>query len=415
MAPCHINDQMPLNIISGIRKYSSLELDPVIRRKKNFSAFSSFHTLCRLRFITVILVPIALSLSCRRGPNDKQQRESGPSQIQTIEDTDTTTNQKLKARGANLTTAADWLSRWDELVVRERGTKGLEKRKAFAAEALETVGGGATLGAIIDGLDERRATDTCDWLITNGKEVMFTGSTGEESRKWLNEVANIRLKERLCFYAGFYFSGPRFKDYLTGMSPASAQSRLLTGYCCGIAESEPIRAMDEFANLRPAQVSFGGLKEVVCHFPEDADFAKIALRYGDDFNEANSLAKAVRGNLLKRWAKFLPEEAGRFVIDNPKLVAIDQIPNVIAPWLDDNPEEVVSWVDKLPVGGHRDVAYEFLARYYLTKDAVKSWNFVSNVGDFQKRVETATAVFKEWEKTDRESATRAWTALFPAQ
>ena len=27
------------------------------------------------------------------------------------------------------------------------------------------------------------------------------------------------------------------------------------------------------------------------------------------------------------------------------------------------------------------------------------------MGDFQKRVETATAVFKEWEKTDREAAT----------
>ena len=386
-----------------------------MRLKKIFSAFSIFHTLNSLRFITVLLVPLALNLSCRRGLNDKKYGGIDPNQHKTSEENNTTTSQNLEASGANVITAANWLARWDKLVVRERGPKGLDKRKELAAEALEAVGGGATLGAIIDGLDERRAIDTCDWLILNGKEVMFTGVTGEESRKWLNEVANIRLKERLCFYAGYYFSGAGFKDYLTGMSPASAQSRLLTGYCCGIAESEPIRAMDEFANLRPTQVSFGGLKEVVCHFPEDADFSKIALRYGDDFNEANSLAKAVRGNLLKRWAKFLPEEAGRFVIDNPKLVAIDQIANVVTPWLDDNPDEVVSWVDKLPMGGHRDIAYESLAKYYLTKDAVKSWKFVLNVGDFQKRVETATAVFKEWEKTDRESATKAWTALFPAQ
>jgi len=56
-----------------------------------------------------------------------------------------------------------------------------------------------------------------------------------------------------------------------------------------------------------------------------------------------------------------------------------------------------------------------LAKFWCATDIAKAWQFAGQVGDFKKRVDTATVVFKEWEKTDKTAATAAWVALFPGK
>ena len=318
------------------------------------------------------------------------------------------------ASKAQSSQSATWLSRWDEVQVTEKGNLRAPARKVVAQEALETLSG-PEMGEFIAGINERRDPETVDWLIENGVKALFGDKVGQETREWLAQVGDPALRDRLYFQAGYYFSGPGFKEYLTSLTLSSAQDRVLTGYCCGFAESEAVRAMDEFANLRPKDVSFQGLTEVVLRFPEDADFTKIGLRYGDDFTASNSLAKAVRGQLLRRWANFHPEQAGRFVMDNPKLVAVDQLEKVVMPWLSNTPEVAEQWVAELPAGVYRDQGVETLAKYWLTTNPAKAWPYAAQVGAAEKRVAVATAVFKEWEQADREAAVKAWTELFPGE
>jgi hypothetical protein len=63
-----------------------------------------------------------------------------------------------------------------------------------------------------------------------------------------------------------------------------------------------------------------------------------------------------------------------------------------------------------PVG---DAGFGTLAKYWLTTEPSKAWPYAAQVGEAEKRVAVATAVFKEWEQVDRDPAAKAWTELFP--
>jgi len=301
------------------------------------------------------------------------------------------------------------LRRWD--AVTSQGAEEIKVREVLAQEALDTLGGGAELGAFIEGLHARRAEAMVDWLIARASQAMFGGMEAAATRDWLRGVADGILQGRLLFQAGYYFTGPGLKDYLMSLTPGYAQDRLLTGYCCGLAESDPLRAMREFVELRPAMVTDAGMKEIMRHLPHNADFARIGTLYPDD---STVLPREIRAEMLKRWAQFKPQDAAEHVVANPQVVRPEQLGEVIPQWLDDAPDAVASWVDRLPEGTCKDIGNEEQADYFLPKDPAKAWLFAAKIGNIQERVATAEVIYKVWVERDRPAATAAWNVLFAA-
>jgi len=150
---------------------------------------------------------------------------------------------------------------------------------------------------------------------------------------------------------------------------------------------------------------------VYAAMPPETDFRKLA---GEIKEDAMSLAKRCRSALLRNWAGVKPEEAARYVVENGASgVAPDQMAEVIAVWAEQSPESAADWLEKAPAGEAKDEGSVTMTGHWLATDPAKAWEHAAKVGDFDKRVKTATAVFKEWEKTDREAAVKAWVALFP--
>ena len=307
------------------------------------------------------------------------------------------------------------LDEWDATVSLNKGGCFVEDRIDFLQnQILEKGIEGEDLVKIIDGMSKRRQTDAVDWLIENGTNQIFVGKAGERARKVMPLVKDSSLRERLLFEAGYRFSGVGLKEYISGLAVPQDQARFLTGYCCGIAESEPLRGLGEFHELKPEKVSFMGLLEIVQRFPEDAPFEQAGMRYGDDFTKGNSLAKGVRRELLKRWAKFHPEKAGKFVMDNQKLVAVDQLGHVLGVWMESALDKAEAWVLALPAGAYKDQGCEaFIGHWRKVGSLPKAWEWVARIGDFDRKVKLATEVFKEWEKKDQAAAVKAWEELFP--
>lgn len=61
--------------------------------------------------------------------------------------------------------AARYLDLWDDALVTWSGVAQAKEREALIRQAVEVLGGGATLGAFIEGLHERRETETVDRLL----------------------------------------------------------------------------------------------------------------------------------------------------------------------------------------------------------------------------------------------------------
>ncbi|HEY1119963.1 MAG TPA: hypothetical protein VGE67_00120, partial [Haloferula sp.] len=224
-------------------------------------------------------------------------------------------------------------------------------------------------------------------------------------------VPDPKVREDLCYLAGKYFTGPGLKEFITSFHPnAECQSAVLTGYCRNLVLSDPSGAVDTFVKMRPSNVNFAGIVTIMNALPPGTDFPAVSATLPDD---SKSIAKRSRAALLTSWAAVRPEEAAQYVISNSSLASPDQMGVVIGKWAATSPDDASVWIEALSPGKPRDEGASALARHWMTTDPHKAWELSGKIGDFDKRLETATAVFKAWEKTDREAATRSWTEMFP--
>lgn len=299
----------------------------------------------------------------------------------------------------------DLLDRWDALVA-ER--KGPEDKMALVKEALEKLDG-AGLGDFIAELHARRGGDALDWLVAQAADKLFRGPGAERGRRWARGLADEKFKERLLFEAGFRFTGAGFQEYLLSVSPVAAQESLLAGFCSALAEGDPAHALKEYAALKPKEVTNYGMKDIMKHLPEKADFAQVSTLYPDD---AKTLAKEIRTEMLKRWASFRPEEALAFVSANSPKVHADQTALVVQDWSARDAGAAAAWVAKQPAGAPQDYGYVGLARQALPGSVTEAWKLASKVGDLDRRVAIATEVYLVWEKKDARAAGAAWDTLF---
>jgi hypothetical protein len=146
----------------------------------------------------------------------------------------------------------------------------------------------------------------------------------------------------------------------------------------------------------------------------DTDFLTIAVEGIGEDNKA--LAKANRAALLNNWAGQRPQEAAQYVIANTAKVHADQMGVVMRRWALADPVQAGAWLDTAPTGKVRDEGRLALGRHWLeAADAPAAWAQVAKISDFDARVAAATEVFQKWAVMDRESATAAWTELFPGQ
>jgi hypothetical protein len=288
------------------------------------------------------------------------------------------------------------------------------EREQLADEAVEELKGGAALGSFIEGLHERREVAAVERLLAENKELLFSGEAAAGAREWLHVVKDQKLKERLCFEAGYYYVGPGLAEYLAALYPPVCQERFLTGYCCRLAEFDPDRAVTEYKELRPPEATFYGLLDLVEYLDPNGDFAKADALFPDDYDEANNLGAEIRRRLLKRWATFHPGAAAEYVIKTPKRVKPGTIAVVVEKWAESAPDAAAEWLDGIETGEARDSGHGALARYWnKTGSHAKAMDIAVVVEDLELRVAVATEVFKEWEKTDRESAVKAWVEAFP--
>lgn len=319
-----------------------------------------------------------------------------------------------EVKRSDLGLSSIFLSRWDISVLENRGASGVAEREQLADEAVEELKGGAALGSLIEGLHERREVATVDRLLEDNKELLFSGEAASGAREWLHVVKDQKLKERLCFEAGYYYVGPGLTEYLASLYPPVCQERFLTGYCCRLAEFDPDRAVAEYKELRPPEASFYGLLDLVEYLDPNGDFAKADALFPDDYDEANNLGAEIRRRLLKRWATFHPTAAAEYVIKTPTRVKPRTIAVVVEKWAESTPDAAAEWLDGITSGEARDSGREALARYWnSTGSHAKALGIAVEVEDLKLRVAVATEVFKEWEKLDRESAVKAWVEAFP--
>ncbi len=317
---------------------------------------------------------------------------------------------RLKDSGGPGEAVENRLKRWDDLAASLKGDKAFAAREEVISEALFSLDGPA-LGEFILGLHDRRAGEPLDRLVEEGSKKMFTGDYAPAARAWLSQLEDADLQDRLCFPAGYHYSGPGFAPFLATIETARSKDRLLTGYACGLAETDPVHAIREFFALRPPGVSNYGLKEIMRHLPENADFKAVNSMYPDD---SKDLAREIRTEMLKRWAEFAPDKAAELVISHPETIRPQQLGPIFAVWMASSPDDAEAWLNSRPAGEANDLAHGALASHLAASDHRKAWRHAASVGDSGKRVEAATAVFKEWEKTDRPGATEAWLELFPS-
>lgn len=309
---------------------------------------------------------------------------------------------------------ANLLERWDSLTASGDAEKNAVEHAKILAEAETALGEGAGLGEFIEGLHDRRETANADRLLSEHKKAMFSGKNGVETREWLLGVKDGDFRKRMCFEAGYFFIGPGLKEYLESLTPPQAQERFLTGYCSRLAESDPVRTIQEYKALRSGKMTFYGLLEVMDCLAPDGDFAKADAIFPDDYDEANNMGAALRQRLLARWAAFHPEAAAQYVADTPKRVKPESVRVVIAKWSESKPEDALAWLEKAPAGPLRDAGFEELAKLALkTGSPADAWQRAAKVSDFDRKVKLATEVFKEWEKKDQAAAVKAWEELFP--
>lgn len=293
----------------------------------------------------------------------------------------------------------------------------LAKQRDLALAVLPKIGGSDELLKFLDFLTERGVGDLRKELIEKHLGAIFTGPGAENAREWLLSVQDEKLRERLSQAAGEAFSGIGFKEYFEKMGEYGdhhSQAALLKGYCMTLAKSDPEAAVKAYQDLGyPKRIDNTGLADVYAAMPPDTDFLKFATGIKED---SLTLAKRSRAALLRNWAGTKPQDAAQYVLANGKSgVAADQMAEVVLVWAKTSPDESANWLAKAPTGEMKDEGNAALAKFWSESDPLKAWERASMVGDFNKRVETATAVFTEWEKLDKAAATKAWITLFPPE
>ena len=303
-------------------------------------------------------------------------------------------------------------ARWEAI---PREANGNAKQKEIALEAVNSLGASPELMQFLDFISAKGAGDLRKEIIDSHLSAIFVGPNAKEAREWVLTLNDKKLKEQLCRQAGEKFSGLGFKEYfeLTGAAAGlNCQASLLTGYCVTMAKTDPeaaVRVYREFAY--PQHIDNSGMADIMSALPADADFLKFAKDIKED---SMTLARRARSALLKNWTAVKPQEAAQYVLSNgPPMVGPEQTGVVAEAWATKSPEEAGKWVADLAGGKPRDEGMAALAKFWCAKDITKAWQFAAQVGELQKRVDAATMVFKEWEKTDKAAATAAWVALFP--
>lgn len=323
----------------------------------------------------------------------------------------------VAVHSARQETLKNFVSRWEGNDRNYEGEAKQVNQRNLTLEVIGHLGGCPELIELLDFLTAKGAGDLRESLTATDLASIFTGPNARESREWLLTLEDEKLRERLSRQAGEMFSGMGFKAYFDEMGQYGglhSQAALLTGYCVTMAKTDPegaIRVYKEFAY--PQRIDNSGMDDIMSAIPANSDFLKFATETKED---ALPLAKQTRSALLENWATVKPQDAAQYVLGNSATtVHPDQMGVVIGTWAEKAPDAAEAWLSKAPEGAPRDEGTAAMARYWVTNDPVKAWEFAGQVGDFNKRVETATAVFKEWEKTDRNAATKAWVALFPGK
>lgn len=306
-------------------------------------------------------------------------------------------------------------SDWENLAGQSKGQETLAKQKELALALIPKLGGSDELLKLLDFLTERGSGDLRKEILEKHLGVIFTGPGAGDAREWLLTVEDEKLREQLSRIAGETFSGVGFKDYFDQMrqyGSHNSQAALLTGYCVSLAKSDPEGAVRVYKELGyPQKIDNTGMADVMASFPPGTNFLKFATEIRED---SMTLARRSRSALLQNWAGVKPEEAAQYVLANSATsVNPDQMGVVVGTWAKQSPDAALGWLNKAPVGKARDEGMAALARQSTASTPSRAMDYAGQISDFDKRVATATQVFKEWEKTDRPAATAAWLKLFP--
>lgn len=305
----------------------------------------------------------------------------------------------------------DLIRRWEEMKKCDKGEALLAKQHNLALEAVK-LGASDEFLRFLRFLGENGAGDIRTQITAEIGEKIFSGANAKEARAWLVSVADFKLREKFGYLAGKGFTGEGLKEYIALFHPDDhTQSSILVGFCRELAQSDPVAGAKTFLELRPSNVTMEGYVEIMAALPPTANFAKFSAELPAD---SKTIARMARTALLQSWSTTQPEDAAQYVLANSTLAFPEQMAVVVEKWAKKSPEAATVWIETLSPGKPRDEGMAALARNWIASDPVKAWEVVGKVGEFNKRVETATTVFKEWEKIDRTAATNAWVALFPA-
>lgn len=408
--------------------------DRLARNKANETRFSapftttSFSIIRGSRLVRIALVPLTVSLaSCSKSKHlesvpdalKQDQNQASPSGSRGSE----STNKRSGTSQLDSKEVQDdskiqqeilesLVTDWNQAITESKGQDLLHRQWAIERRAA-SLGPGDALLQFFTFLVCNGPNDTKERVISEIGNAIFSSTEAVEYRQWLLTIQDKNLREKLCKFAGKFHPQEGLTDYIKAFAPdTKCQSAVLTGYCRNLTKTDPSGAVRAFMDMIPPNVTFGGLVEVMAVLPPESDFAAISSTLPGD---TKNIAKRARAALLQSWTAANPEAAARYVVDNPTLASPEQMGVVVFNWCKQSPETAAGWIDALSPGAPKDHGVAALAKYWTPLDTVKAWEFASIVADHNKKVETATAVFKEWEKTDRAAAERAWVALFPGK
>lgn len=309
-----------------------------------------------------------------------------------------------------------FVNSWNEMPSQFSGKELVTKQRDLAYEAIGKLAGGAELTQFLQFLKNKGAVDLHNEIVERGMEPFFRGEKAAALRDWVLSVHDFKLKEQLMLQVGAAFDGPDLKEFFerVGNSPNghNCQCRLMTGYCSTIAKTDPLEAVRLYGEYcHPKRITNAGLAKVMEHVPPTADFVAIAAGTAPD---SAGLSKNTRRSLLNNWSQHKPAEAAQYVMTNTSVVHADQMAVVMNQWAQKSPTEAESWLAQWEPSPHRDQGSLTLSQQWLKqRNPARAFQSAAQIGDFDLRVKTATAVFQEWERVDRPSAEAAWLQAFP--
>jgi hypothetical protein len=360
-----------------------------------------------------VIAGFGLNISCSRSqPKDtKPETQKHDPKVEVIDD-----RESLSGAEGNLSDSVkDELLKnlkveWADADRNLKGDKLISSQWALE-KRLISVGPGLHLVSFFDFLSTRGANDTRERVISEVGNALFSGPDANKAFVWLVTVPDKDLRTKLCRSAGKHHPADGLKEFIGSFdSDANCQSEILTGYCKNLARTDPSGAVKTFMDMRPPKVTFGGLVEVMSVLPSNSNFSAISSTLPDD---SKNIAKRARSALLRSWANANAGDAAQYVMANTTLASSEQMSVVVEEWCKKSPSDAATWIDALNPGEFKDQGIIALARFWLPNEPARAWGFVTKIGQHNLQVETATNVFKEWEKIDRPAATAAWLKQFP--